>query len=160
MPVSAMVQQSNANLGTGSTIKLVQENPKIVEMLGIRGKLAEAARALLDVDPAGFDYLNAIPGPVQESIRAAIFDAISGKRGQEPKPVQMSYVPAYEFGASVTDYGEAVSIEVRGPYEAASPSGKNARAKRSAGRTAARRGKPARRKVNPAKRKPARQPGR
>jgi hypothetical protein len=95
----------------------------------------------LNVDAAGIKYLKAMPLPVQEAIRAAIFDAITGRPG---KPVQLSYLPALEFGASVTDFGEAVSIQVRGPYEPVSPGVRYA-ASRARGSTRAKR-KPAKRR--------------
>ncbi len=160
MPVAAMVNQSNQWLSAESTVKLVKERPDIVEILGVRGKLADAAEKLLNVDAAGIKYLKAMPGPVQEAIRSAIFDAITGRTGQRAKPVQLSYLPALEFGASVTDFGQAVSIQVRGPYDAVSPGARFAAARLTQGGTTARRAKPARRKVTRAKRKPARRPGR
>lgn len=148
MPVAAMVSQSNQWLSAESTVKLVSERPDIVEMLGVKGNLPKAAEKLLNVDAAGIKYLKAMPLPVQEAIRAAIFEAITGRPG---KPVQLSYLPALEFGASVTDFGEAVSIQVRGPYEPVSPGA----------RYAASRAKPARAKASTrATRKPARRRGR
>lgn len=156
MPMAALLTQSNAWLSSASTIKLVEQRPDVVEILGERGRLADAAEKLLQVDRWGIEYIRAMPGPVQESIRAAIYDAITGRgASQPPKPVQLSYVPSLEFGVTIADFGEAVTIQVHGPYEAASPS--VAFAARGTG--VASRGRAARsggRKVKAAKRKPAR----
>jgi hypothetical protein len=49
-------------------------------------------------------------------MRAAIFDAMSN--GQS---VQIHYTPGYDFEVRFSDYGEALSIHVKGPFETDSP---------------------------------------
>jgi len=143
MPMATMVQSANNNLGAGSLPRLVTENPKEVAALGRPGTLVDVATRVLKLDAAGRSYLQAIPSPLREAMRAAIYDALS-----DGQSVQISYSPHYDFELRFTDYGEALSIHVKGPFETASPGrAYRAKAKRArSGKSTAR--KPARRKAS------------
>jgi hypothetical protein len=147
-----MVAGANNALSSSSTIKLVKEFPEAYEALGSPGSLAKVAREVLGLGAAEVAYINAIPAAVQESMRAAIFASV-----RQGKPVQISYVPALEFETRIVDYGQALSVQLRGPYEAASPGAAYAKkARRGGGKTGTRRrtAKPARRvKAKPARRR-------
>ena len=145
MPNQLMVAQTNDVLSSASTIKLVREFPDAFAKLAEPGSLVDVAREVLKVDRSGLDYLSAMPTAVQEAIRAAIYDALTERKGKPAKPVQISYMPSYDFGVQVVDYGQAVSIQVSGPYSSSSPREKAAHAKGAA--RAGRARKPARRKT-------------
>ena len=149
MPLASLVSQSNAFLSSASSVRLVKERPDVVEKLARPGGLVEAAKSLLQIDAEGVAYLEEMPRVVQETIRVAIHSAVTDP---DSKPVQLAYLPALEFAATVTDYGQAVTVIVRGPYEAASPgkafaAARARRARRGSSRVA--------RRVKPAKRRPA-----
>ena len=57
------------------------------------------------------EYLEAIPAPLIESMRAAI--AVAVEAGQA---VHLQYSPGYDFEVRVWDYGDAISIHLCGPY--------------------------------------------
>ena len=154
MPLAAMVKQSNDMLASASTIRLVKEHPEAIKDLARPGGLHDAAKKVLQVDKWGLDYLKAMPMPVQEALRAAIHGAITG---DPPKPVQISYMPSYEYEVRVSDFGQAVHVQVRGPYEAVSPGA--AYAKKATRKSTGSRRRVTRR-VKAAKRKPARRRGR
>jgi hypothetical protein len=144
MPMAMMVQSANSNLGAGSLPRLVTENPKEVAALGRPGTLVEVATRVLKLDAAGRNYLQAIPSPLREAMRAAIYDALS-----DGQSVQISYSPHYDFELRFTDYGEALSIHVKGPFDTASPGrAYRARAKRARSGKKSTARKPARRKAS------------
>ena len=116
MPHAAVVGASNALLSTQSTIRLVREFPDAYELLGTPGSLGKVARQVLGVKGAEAAYIDAIPVTVQEAMRAAIYASAS-----QDKPVQISYKPAVEFEVQILDYGQALHVQLLGPYEAASP---------------------------------------
>jgi hypothetical protein len=131
-----MVQGSNAALGAGSPAKVLSEFPKEFEELGVPGSLVRVAKNILGLSSTETRYLEAIPPALREAIRAAIYDAVNAD-----KSVQISYFPAYDFEVRFADYGQALSIQVSGPYEAASPRGK-ARYEKPAKRRATRAARP------------------
>ncbi len=143
MPNQQMVAQTNDVLSAASTIKLVREYPDAFAMLAEPGSLVEVARDVLKVGRSGLDYLSAMPTAIQEAIRAAIYEALTERKGKPAKPVQVSYMPSYDFGVQVVDYGQAVTIQISGPYSSSSPKEKAAYAKSGASAGGAR--KPARR---------------
>ena len=151
MPGSAMVQNANSNLGSGSAARILREFPNEVDRLANPGTLVTAARRVLKLSDRDARYLAAIPSALREAMRAAIVDALANK-----KTVQFQYSPAYDFEVRFWDFGEALSVHVSGPYEPASPRAKSAYAdKRSTARTR----KPSRKPARKAKRKPARRRG-
>ncbi len=155
MPVAMMVQSANDNLGAASVPRLVREHPEEVEALSRPGTLVDVATRVLKLDAAGRSYLEAMPSPLREAMRAAIFDALSA--GQS---VQLAYSPHYDFELRFSDYGEALTIHVKGPFDTASPGDayrtKAARARLGKKSTAR---KPARRKTS-AKRTAGKRPQR
>jgi hypothetical protein len=148
MPMQAMVASANSVLGTGSGVRLVQEFPEALKGLSTSGSLVPVARDVLKLGAAEVAYLRAIPMAVQESIRASIYSSVT-----QGKPVQISYKPSVEFEAQISDYGQALHIQVLGPYDPVSPGSRYARrgggrrkpTRRSASRTAKR--KPTRRRA-------------
>ncbi|MGH9319243.1 MAG: hypothetical protein ACRD3V_05055, partial [Vicinamibacteria bacterium] len=130
-----------------------------VEALGRPGTLVDVATRVLKLDAAGIAYLKEIPSPLREAMRAAIYDALG-----DGQSVQISYSPHYDFELRFADYGEALSIHVKGPFETASPGrayrAKAKRARMSGKKTPAR--KPSRRKASVRKTgaKRPRRPGR
>ncbi len=120
MPLSAIVQGSNAALGSSSPAKVLELFPKEFEGLGVPGSLVSVAKAILGLSTTETEYLEAIPPALREAIRAAIYQAVNAD-----KSVQISYFPAYDFEVRFADYGQALSVQVSGPYEPSSPRGKS-----------------------------------
>jgi hypothetical protein len=111
-----MVAASNDVLAAQSVPRLVAEFPEEVEALGRPGTFVDVATRVLKLDSTGRQYLEAIPAPLREAMRAAIFDAMSS--GQS---VQIHYTPSYDFEVRFSDYGQALSIHIKGPFETDSP---------------------------------------
>jgi hypothetical protein len=139
VPNQLMVAQANDVLSAASTVKLVREYPEAFAKLAEPGSLVDVAREVLKVDRSGLDYLSAMPTAIQEAVRAAICDALTERSGKPVKPVQVSYVPNYEFGVQVVDYGEALTIQISGPYSGVSPRDGSTYAKRRTSRSATKR---------------------
>jgi hypothetical protein len=155
MPNQVMVQKSNDQLAARSAARILEEYPEEVEALGERGNLIRVARTVLELEGKDIGYLEAMPSALQEALRASIFDALANG-----KSAQMIFVPAYEFGVKVWDYGEAISIQIEGPYEAGGYSARPERYASSqdtaAARTTKRRATPRKAATRkPAKRKTA-----
>jgi hypothetical protein len=151
-----MVQSANDNLSTSSASRLVREHPDEVAKLAEPGSLVGVATRVLKLSAQDRDYLQAIPDPLKEAMRAAIVDAV----GRE-QTVQFAYIPAYDFELRFSDYGNALTIVVRGPYAPASPAEKaeytsysaSAQARRRPTRTKAKRkAKPSRRRTTRSRR--------
>lgn len=151
MPSNAMVAKSNKQLAAQSAPRILEEYPEEVEALGNRGTLIRVARKVLELDEKDLEYLEAMPTALHEALRASIFDALTNG-----KSAQMIFVPAYDFGVKVWDYGEAISIQVEGPYEADGYSKRPDRYTSSQGTAAARTTKRRTTARKSAARKPAR----
>jgi hypothetical protein len=111
MPGVAPVQGANSTLTTQGVQELKENNPDLVERLGQRGTLVDIASEHLGLGGEDTDYLNAFPPAVLEAVRAAIYEAI-----QNDQAVHMLFKPAYDFGAEIFDVGEAIGIQLSGPY--------------------------------------------
>ncbi len=112
MPKALMIQGGNTQLAASSLPRIVEEHPEEVERLGQPGTLVPVAKKVLGLKADEVAYLQAIPSALQESMRAAIYDALSNG-----KSVQLQYSPGYDFSLQFWDFGEAVSIHITGPYE-------------------------------------------
>jgi len=135
-----VVGESNSLLSSSSTIRLVKEHPQAFRLLGTPGSLGTVARDVLTLSADERAYIDAIPPTLQEAMRSAIYSSVD-----QGKPVQLSYAPAYDFEVHIWDYGEALSIQVRGPYESRSPQKAYSAKRGRAGRKA--KSKPTRRRA-------------
>jgi len=97
---------------TQESLTALGQNETFMTALNSPGALVDLARDYIpDIAPEELAYLQAIPPVLQEAVRASIAAAIDGS-----KEVQVLYAPAYDFELHIWDYGEAVSVQVRGPY--------------------------------------------
>jgi hypothetical protein len=156
MPGAAMVQSANSMLSTSSAAKLLRDYPNEVAELAKPGSLVGVATRVLKLSAQDKQYIQAIPDPLKEALRAAIVDGVLRE-----KSVQLSYVPAYDFEVRISDYGGAVTIQVRGPYAPASPSAKaryapEPRKSRATVRTVKAKRATTKKKVKPARRRTTR----
>jgi hypothetical protein len=90
---------------------LLNEHADLAERFGTPGELLPIAQELGDLTQVEMDYLEAIPSPLLEGVRAAIVDTISSGRD-----VYVSYAPGYDFSVSLHDSVESVSVHLTGPY--------------------------------------------
>lgn len=86
-------------------------DPDLVDRLREPGSLVDIAVTHGDLESQEQGYLDAIPAPLIEAMRAAIVVAIDA--GQA---VHLQYSPGYDFEVRLWDYGEAISIHLSGPY--------------------------------------------
>jgi hypothetical protein len=86
-------------------------DPEIVDRLRAPGSLVDVAVTHGDLASHEQGYLEAIPAPLIEAMRAAIVVAIDA--GQA---VHLQYSPGYDFEVRCWDYGSAISIHLSGPY--------------------------------------------
>jgi hypothetical protein len=108
MPQAMMIEKL-APLLTLESISGI--SPDLVDQLRVPGSLVGLAVTHGDLATAEQRYLEAIPAPLIEAMRAAIVVAIDA--GQ---PVHLQYSPGYDFEVRLWDYGNAVSIHLSGPY--------------------------------------------
>jgi hypothetical protein len=91
--------------------ELYNQNPDLLERLGRPGELLPMAKEFGDLTPVEAEYLEAIPSPLLEGIRAAVVDTINSGR-----EVHVSYAPGYDFNVSIHDTVESVGVHLTGPY--------------------------------------------
>ena len=91
--------------------ELVNEHPDLLEQLGTPGSLLPIVTELADLTQVDAEYLQAIPSPLLEGIRAAVVDTLSSGRD-----VHVSYTPGYDFNVSIHDSVESVGVHLVGPY--------------------------------------------
>ena len=76
---------------------------------GFVGQKSAAARKVVQA------YLNKMPDQLSESVRGAIYSALTAK---QPKPITFAWVPGYDFQVNVWDYGCGMTVMVQGRYPA------------------------------------------
>jgi len=91
--------------------ELLNENPELLEQLGTPGSLLPIVTEVAELTQVDAEYLQAIPSPLLEGIRAAVVDTLSSGRD-----VHVSYAPGYDFNVSIHDTVEAVGVHLTGPY--------------------------------------------
>jgi hypothetical protein len=111
MPM-ALVMRKLIDLARPERIQqLLDERPDVAERLGTPGELLPVVQELGELTDAEMEYLQAIPSPLLEGIRAALVDTISSGRA-----VHVSYAPGYDFNVSIHDSVESVGVHLTGPY--------------------------------------------
>ena len=92
-------------------MELGNEYPDLLERLGTPGELLPIVEEFGDLTRVEAEYLQAIPSPLLEGIRAAVVDTIRSGRD-----VYVSYAPGYDFNISIHDSVESVGVHLTGPY--------------------------------------------
>lgn len=110
MPNALTVDRVNAAFSVTSIADLAADDALVARMRE-SGAFLDVAADLLDLGSDDMAYLAAIPPVLQETIRAAIAEAVSRAVG-----VQVQYSPGYDFEVRVWDFGEAVGVHLTGPY--------------------------------------------
>lgn len=90
---------------------IVGMDPALVAQLREPGSLIDIAVSHGDLAPHEQGYLEAIPAPLVEAMRAAIVVAIDA--GQA---VHLQYSPGYDFDVRLWDHGGAIGVHLSGPY--------------------------------------------
>jgi hypothetical protein len=114
MPMAAVIQQANQALTAEAVQTLQSGDSRFLEELGQKGGLASVAQSHLGLSDENTRYIASIPSSVQEAIRSAIHDAVSNGRA-----VHLTFKPGYDFGAEVWEFGDAVGVQLTGPYTGA-----------------------------------------
>ena len=118
MPLARMIDKLAPLLTKAAVNDIVDNQSELLDALRSPHTLVAIAANHGDLDVNEAAYFAAIPGTLLEAMRAGIVEAIDNL-----KAVHLQFSPGYEFGIKVTDYGEAVSIHVTGPYSGVSPGG-------------------------------------
>jgi len=108
MPYALMADNLSQLLTKESIVAM---DPELVEQLRAPRSLVDIAVDHGRLGSRERSYLEAIPAPLVEAMRAAIVVAIDA--GQA---VHLQYSPGYDFEVRLWDYGDAISIHLSGPY--------------------------------------------
>jgi hypothetical protein len=114
MPVAAVVQSANLALTQEAVRSLHAEQSGLIDELSRPGSLGAVAQSHLGLSDEDRRYIEAIPNAVQESLRSAVHTAVASG-----KAVHLTFRPAYDFGVSVWEFGDAVGVQLTGPYTGA-----------------------------------------
>lgn len=93
-------------------------DPDLVGQLQVPGSLVNIAVTHGDLASHEQSYLEAIPAPLIEAMRAAIVVAIDARQA-----VHLQYSPGYDFEVRLWDHGDAIGIHLSGPYPPDFPRG-------------------------------------
>ena len=113
MPYAKIVDKL-ASLITKDAVMSFDEN--VLESLRVPDSLLQLAEVHGDLTGAELDYLSAVPPALLEGVRAAMVVAIEAQQA-----VHLHFTPGYDFQVRLSDYGEALSIHLIGPYSAPFP---------------------------------------
>ncbi len=86
---------------------------RTLERLGRPGGLHELAAEKAELDDDEMRYMAAFPPRLIEAIRAVLHDVANA----ENKPmVELQFLPGYEFEVRFIEYGDQLTIHLRGPF--------------------------------------------
>jgi hypothetical protein len=94
------------------------EAKRTLERLGQPGGLHELAAERANLDADEMEYMAAFPPRLIEAIRAVLHDVARS----ETKPmVELQFLPGYEFEVRFIEYGDQLTIHLRGPFASPFP---------------------------------------
>jgi hypothetical protein len=94
------------------------EAKRSLERLGQPGGLHELAAERASLEADEIEYMAAFPPRLIEAIRAVLHDVARS----ETKPmVELQFLPGYEFEVRFIEYGDQLTIHLRGPFAAPFP---------------------------------------
>ncbi|MET0904378.1 MAG: hypothetical protein ABWZ52_14160, partial [Acidimicrobiales bacterium] len=111
MPSAAVMRKLIDLLRPERLTALGEQHPELLERLGTPGELLPIVEEFGELTPVEAEYLQTIPSPLLEGMRAAMADTFLSGRG-----VFVSYAPGYDFSISIHDSVESVGVHLSGPY--------------------------------------------
>ncbi len=124
MPETLMVRQLRSAMSVLDTLRRDAEvgqderAQRLLARLGEPGGLSDIAAELGELEDHQVEYLSAFPPRLIEGIRAVLHDAVMS---DEPPVIELQFLPGYEFEVRLLEWGNQLTIHLRGPFAAPFP---------------------------------------